>query len=82
MLRVRLSPLWRNANFLKLWTGETISLTGTQMGIPFVVLLLLGASHLLQGMIYDINWISLSQVIVPSGMQGRLNAAMSLCVLR
>jgi MFS family permease len=50
-------------------------------GIPLVTLLLLGLSRLFQGaflVIYDINWISLSQVMVPSQMQGRLNATLNL----
>lgn len=39
--------LWRNADFLKLWTGQTVSLCGTyvtQLALPFVALTVFDAS--------------------------------------
>src|SRR6478735_3732089 len=39
--------LWRHADFLKLWTGETISQFGSQISqiaLPFVAILVLDAS--------------------------------------
>ena len=40
-----LTGLWRNADFLKLWAGQTISVFGTLMGaIPFTAILVLNAT--------------------------------------
>jgi MFS family permease len=44
---MNVSPsLWRNPNFLKLWTGETISIFGSLVGrtaLPFTAILVLDA---------------------------------------
>ena len=43
----RWSPLWRNPDFLKLWSGSTISQFGslvTAVALPFAAILALGAS--------------------------------------
>ena len=41
------SSLWRHANFLKLWTGQTFSLFGTsitELALPLTAILLLDAT--------------------------------------
>ncbi|HEV2689718.1 MAG TPA: MFS transporter, partial [Bryobacteraceae bacterium] len=43
----RLGGLWRNADFLKLWTGQTISELGSRItrdGLPMTAVLVLGAA--------------------------------------
>src|SRR5262249_54806119 len=39
--------LWRHADFMKLWTGQTVSLFGTlltRVALPFIAVLILGAN--------------------------------------
>jgi MFS family permease len=41
------NSLWRHADFLKLWTGQTVSLFGTlltRVALPFIAVLILGAN--------------------------------------
>src|SRR5439155_2757001 len=41
------SPLWHNADFLRLWAGQTVSQFGSQvtnLALPFVAILVLHAS--------------------------------------
>src|SRR5215471_2023268 len=48
------SPLWRNSDFLKLWTGQAVSQFGSIIsrdGIPFAAALTLGASPLQMGLL-------------------------------
>ena len=47
-----LTPLWRNPDFLKLWTGQAISQTGSRIsreGLPLTAVLVLGATPLQMG---------------------------------
>jgi MFS family permease len=48
MSRLRLdSPVWRNSDFLRLWSGQTISQFGSQisgLALPFLAILVLDAS--------------------------------------
>jgi MFS family permease len=49
-----MSSLWRDADFLKLWAGQTISLAGSMVGgfaLPLVAVLTLGASPLQLGLL-------------------------------
>ena len=46
LTRLRLSGLWRQPNFLKLWAGSTVSLFGSQitfLALPFTAVLVLHA---------------------------------------
>src|SRR5215471_9279594 len=48
------STLWRNPEFLKLWTGQAVSQFGsaiTREGVPFTAALMLGASPLQMGIL-------------------------------
>ncbi|HET9477541.1 MAG TPA: MFS transporter, partial [Dehalococcoidia bacterium] len=47
--------LWRNSSFVKLWTGETISVFGSLIGrtaLPFTAILVLDAGPLEIGLLY------------------------------
>jgi MFS family permease len=53
-MRPRLAGLWRHPDFLKLWTGQTISVFGsgiTGNALPLAALLTLGASSLQMGLL-------------------------------
>ena len=46
-MRIHLEGLWRNSDFMKLWTGETISLFGSQitaLALPLVAANILQAT--------------------------------------
>jgi predicted MFS family arabinose efflux permease len=52
MRAVRASGLWRDADFVKLWAGETVSTFGTlvsRLAIPFLAVLTLGATPIEMG---------------------------------
>lgn len=52
------TPLWRDADFLKLWTGQTISEIGTRIsreGIPLTAVLILGASTAEMGVLQALS---------------------------
>ncbi|MDQ6670151.1 MAG: MFS transporter [Chloroflexota bacterium] len=60
--RVRgwLATLWGDANFLKLWSGQTISLLGTQvtqLALPLAAVLTLGATPLQMGILRAAPWL-------------------------
>ena len=55
---VRVSSLWRDRDFLKLWTGQTISEIGsriTREGLPFAAVTLLSASSAQMGVLFAIQ---------------------------
>ena len=52
-------PLWRNAAFLKLWTGQTVSVFGdqvTMLALPLAAVLLLDASAIQMGLLTAAGW--------------------------
>ena len=52
--------LWRNGDFMRLWFGQTISEAGTQvsqLAIPTVAILLLGASPFQVGLLTALEWL-------------------------
>jgi MFS family permease len=53
-MRNRLGGLWQHANFLKLWSAETISVFGsqvTQLALPLTAVLVLGATPAQMGIL-------------------------------
>jgi Major Facilitator Superfamily len=60
-MHVRLKPgsLWRHGDFLKLWTGQTISLVGSQitlLALPLTAVLTLRASALQMGLLRAVQY--------------------------
>lgn len=52
------SSLWRQGDFMKLWVGETISLTGsavTELALPLTAILLLHATSFQLGLLLALN---------------------------
>jgi len=53
-MRLRFAGLWRHADFAKLWTGQTISLFGSQitlLALPVTAVLILNATPLQMGLL-------------------------------
>lgn len=58
-MRARLTGLWRNPDFLKLWAGETVSLFGSAIGfiaLPLTALATLGATPAQLGILNAIRF--------------------------
>ena len=58
---VKVSSLWRDRDFLKLWTGQTISEIGsriTREGLPFAAVTLLAASSAQMGVLFAIQGVT------------------------
>ena len=65
------NPLWRNANFLKLWGGETISLVGSQitaLALPLVAVVALRATPLDMGLLSAAQTLPLLVLSLPAGV--------------
>jgi MFS family permease len=63
--------LWRNANFLKLWTGESISLAGsqvTELALPLTAVLSLGAGASEIGLLGAARFAPFLLVTMPAGI--------------
>jgi MFS family permease len=63
--------LWRHADFLKLWTGETISQFGSQisqLAIPFVAILALDASTFEVASIATVEFLPFLLFTLPAGV--------------
>ncbi len=57
-MRARLGGLWRQPDFLKFWTGQTVSLFGsafTTLALPLTAVLVLGATPLEMGLLTAIG---------------------------
>src|SRR5260221_1192337 len=53
--------LWRHQDFLRLWTGETISLVGTQvtvLALPTLAILVFHASPFSVGVLVSLQWLA------------------------
>src|SRR5258707_1103156 len=53
-MSLRFAGLWRNSDFMKLWTGQTVSRFGstiTREALPLTALLLLGATPFQMGLL-------------------------------
>jgi MFS family permease len=62
--------LWRNPDFLKLWTGETISQFGTQvtlLGLPLIAILLLKANAFQVGLLGTVEFLPFILLGLPAG---------------
>jgi MFS family permease len=62
--------LWRNPDFLKLWTGETISQFGTQvtlLGLPLIAILLLKANAFQVGLLATVEFLPFILLGLPAG---------------
>ncbi len=58
-LKKRQASLWRHPDFLKLWTGQTISLAGSQvttLALPLTAILLLKANALEMGVLRAVQY--------------------------
>jgi MFS family permease len=70
----RLDPgarsLWRHADFLKLWTGQTISQFGTQftlLALPLIAILLLKANAMEVGLLGTVEYLPFILFGLPAG---------------
>ncbi|HEU5441680.1 MAG TPA: hypothetical protein VFU88_20525 [Ktedonobacterales bacterium] len=53
-LQARVTGLWRDADFLKLWAGQTVSLVGSQvtfLALPLTAVVVLNATPLQVGIL-------------------------------
>jgi MFS family permease len=67
----RFGGLWRNADFLKLWTGETISLFGTQittLALPLTAVLVLSATPVQIGILNAASFAPFLLFSLPAGV--------------
>jgi len=67
----RLGGLWRHADFLRLWTGQTISQFGSQitlLALPLTAVLLLKASPLEMGILNAIEMAPFLIIGLPAGV--------------
>ena len=70
MVQGRLTGLWRQADFLKLWAGETISLLGSQvtlLAVPLLAAIMLGATPIQMGTLGTLQYIPWLLVGLPAG---------------
>lgn len=71
---------------MKFWAGQTISVFGsaiTGLALPLTAVITLNATPAKMGfsnVIYNINQVSLRQVIIPNRLLGRMNASMRFLV--
>jgi MFS family permease len=69
--RSRRLPLWRQRNFMLLWTGQTISMTGsavTTVALPLVAIAVLGASAVEVGLLTAATYGAFLLVALPAGV--------------
>ena len=69
--RSRRPPLWRQRNFVLLWTGETISMTGsavTTVALPLAAISMLGASAIEVGLVTAATYGAFIFVSLPAGV--------------
>ncbi|HEY3209399.1 MAG TPA: MFS transporter [Actinomycetota bacterium] len=67
----RIRSLWRHADFMKLWTGETISQLGTQvtlLALPLTAILILKASPFQVGLLGALEFLPFIVVGLPAGV--------------
>jgi MFS family permease len=62
--------LWRNRDFVRFWTGETISLVGSQVtafALPITAVLVLGASPAQMGLLGALSYLPFLVLTLPAG---------------
>jgi predicted MFS family arabinose efflux permease len=67
----RMGGLWRQPDFLKLWTGQTISELGsriTREGLPLAAVLVLGATPAQMGLLTAVGSIAVLLASLPAGV--------------
>jgi MFS family permease len=67
----RSRSLWRHRDFMKLWTGETISQLGTQvtlLALPLTAILILKASAFQVGLLATVEFLPFILVGLPAGV--------------
>lgn len=70
-MRVRRAGLWRNADFLKLWAGESISVFGSQLttlALPLLAAVTLGASPGAMGLLAAASTAPILLLGLPAGV--------------
>lgn len=70
-MRRRFGGLWQNADFMKLWLGESISLFGTQvttLALPLVAVLILNASPAQMGILNAASFLPFLLFSLPAGV--------------
>ena len=63
--------LWRHRNFLLLWTGQTVSETGsavTTVAIPLIAIAVLKASTFEVGLLAAATYVAFSLIALPAGV--------------
>ncbi len=68
---MRLGGLWRQPDFLKLWTGQTISELGsriTREGLPLAAVLVLGATPAQMGLLTAVGAVAILLASLPAGV--------------
>src|SRR5919109_2845906 len=68
---VRRPSLWRHADFLKLWTAQTISQVGdevTQLAVPLVAILTLGVGPFELGLLGTFQFLPFILLTIPAGV--------------
>src|SRR2546428_12305050 len=63
--------LWRHADFLKLWTGETVSVFGSQvtlLAVPTVAILILHASPFQVGILSALEFLAFPTLGLVAGV--------------
>ena len=69
--RTRRPSLWRHRDFMKLWTAQTVSQLGdeiTQLAIPFVAILTLGATPFQLGLLATFQFLPFILLTLPAGV--------------
>ena len=64
-------PLWKHADFVKLWSGQTISLFGsavTAIALPSVAILVLGATPYQVGLLEALQFLAFPVLGMPAGV--------------
>jgi MFS family permease len=64
------TSLWRHADFLKLWSAQSISLLGTQvtaLALPLTAILLLNATPVQVGMLASLQYLPFLLISLPAG---------------
>jgi len=67
---VHASAAWRNADFLKLWVGQSVSMTGSQvsgLAVPLIAAVLLDASPFDMGLLRAVSFAPVLLIGLPAG---------------